>query len=198
MTAPDPMRTFRKLALNNALANYRLAQAVMALPQTEFAAKRVSFFPSLKATLNHILIVDWFYIDAMMDGVLGLKAFDNEEPFDTAEALYAAQRESDIELCALTQNLTADALGTAIEIQRAGRIQVERLDDVLSHLFQHQTHHRGQAHAMLAGTAIKPPQLDEFIVADDAKWRKAELAAFGWTEDTLEFGGPLDDEHRDE
>jgi uncharacterized damage-inducible protein DinB len=56
---------------------------------------------------------------------------------------------------------------------------------VLSHVFQHQTHHRGQAHAMLSGTSVKPPQLDEFIVADDARFRGEELAAFSWTETML-------------
>ncbi|MCD7058474.1 DinB family protein [Pelagibacterium xiamenense] len=197
MIAPDPARVFRKLAVNNALANYRLAQAVIALPQAEFEAKRTSFFPSLKETLNHILVVDWFYLDALKDGELGLRAFDNEEPFATAETLYAAQRESDLDLFALTRTLVAEALAAPIKIQRTGRIQIERLDDVLSHLFQHQTHHRGQAHAMLAGTAMKPPQLDEFIVADDAIWRAGELAAFGWTEDTLEFEDRPGDIHAD-
>lgn len=41
---------------------------------------------------------------------------------------------------------------------------------------------------MLAGTPLAPPQLDEFIVSDDAKSRTGELAAFGWTEADLGFG----------
>ena len=43
----------------------------------------------------------------------------------------------------------------------------ERTDAILAHLFQHQIHHRGQAHAMLAGTAVPPPQLDEFFLDYD-------------------------------
>jgi uncharacterized damage-inducible protein DinB len=31
---------------------------------------------------------------------------------------------------------------------------------VLAHIFNHQTHHRGQAHAMLSGTSVSPPPLD--------------------------------------
>jgi len=38
-------------------------------------------------------------------------------------------------------------------IQRADHVQREPLVRVLAHLFQHQIHHRGQAHAMLSGTA---------------------------------------------
>ena len=40
----------------------------------------------------------------------------------------------------------------------------ERIGDILAHLFQHQIHHRGQAHAMLSGTSVAPPQLDEFFL----------------------------------
>lgn len=187
MTTADPLRVFKKLACNNALANYRLAQAVMRLGPGEFSAPRMGFFPSLKATLNHILVIDWFYVDALEGGTLGPAAWENEEPFETPDALYAAQRASDIRLFDFCRRLGAEALAAPVEIHRAGRIQVERTDDVLNHLFQHQTHHRGQAHAMLSGTSIRPPQLDEFIAADDARWRTEELAAFGWSEKELEF-----------
>jgi uncharacterized damage-inducible protein DinB len=50
---------------------------------------------------------------------------------------------------------------------------------VLEHLFQHDIHHRGQAHAMLAGTHIKPPQLDEFFLAGEEALRREELRALG-------------------
>jgi len=179
-------RFVRKLAANNALANARLARAVAALPQAEFEAQRVSFFPSLKATLNHILTIDRFYIDALQGGTLGPKAWEDPEPYDTAEALYAAQRQSDLALFAFCRALSEDDLARPVAIHRRTRIQTERADDVLSHLFQHQTHHRGQVHAMLSGTAVAPPQLDEFIVADDAKYRVEEIAAFGWDETVLE------------
>ena len=184
------LRFFAKLAFNNALANYRLSRAVIALPQAEFEATRTSFFPSLKATLNHILILDWFYIDALEGGTLGPRAWENEEPFDSARTLYAAQRQSDLRLVTFCRGLSSGDLERPVRIHRESGVQIERRDDVLSHLFQHQTHHRGQVHAMLAGTAIKPPQLDEFIVADDARVRAEELAAFGWDEATLGFSPP--------
>ena len=53
------------------------------------------------------------------------------------------------------------------------------------HLFQHQIHHRGQAHAMLTGTRIEPPQLDEFFSAGEASLRAAEFADLGWSEETV-------------
>jgi len=50
---------------------------------------------------------------------------------------------------------------------------------VLAHLFVHQIHHRGQAHAMLSGTRVAPPQLDEFFLVWDAPRRAAELRRLG-------------------
>lgn len=78
--------------------------------------------------------------------------------------------------------MAAEKLSEIIRVHRPPRIQLDRCDDVLSHLFQHQTHHRGQVHAMLAGTSVKPPQLDEFIVADDAAARAEETQLLGWSE----------------
>ncbi len=53
------------------------------------------------------------------------------------------------------------------------------------HIFLHDQHHRGQAHAMLSGTSVKPPQLDEFFMDDDARFRGGDLAGLGWDEGAL-------------
>jgi uncharacterized damage-inducible protein DinB len=146
---------------------------------------RASFFPSIRATLNHILIVDRFYVDALEGGTLGPAAWADREPYLDLPSLTRAQRESDIRLLGFCEALTAGSLSQSVQVHRGSRIQVDRCDDILSHLFQHQTHHRGQAHAMLSGTHVAPPQLDEFIVADDAAARREDIAGFGWTEAEL-------------
>lgn len=186
MNAPyDACRVFRKLARNNALANLRLHDACACLLPGEFEAVRKSFFPSIKATLNHILIVDWFYVDALEGGVLGPKAWGVEQPCGSVVELRQAQAEVDFRLLSLADALTDTRLGSSVAIHRGDRIQLERMDDTLSHLFQHQTHHRGQVHAMLSDTSVAPPQLDEFIVADDAGARRDEMAALHWSETDL-------------
>lgn len=178
----EATRFIRKLAYANMLANDRLHEAVSQLEPGEFKAPRTSFFPSLVATLNHILIIDWFYVDALEAGDLGPKAWANQIPFPDHADLRAAQLASDRRLLAFCLALRDEELAQPVQIHRTGRIQVERCDDVLSHIFQHQTHHRGQVHAMLAGTSIKPPQIDEFIVADDAASRSDVLQRLGITE----------------
>lgn len=186
MTDPvDPCRVFRKLARNNTLANLRLHEAVARLQPGEFEAKRTSFFPSIHATLNHILIIDWFYVDALEGGTLGPKAWENEIPFAERQALQAAQADVDRRLLEFCDGLGPQDLGRTVNVHRGSRIQQDRCDDILSHLFQHQTHHRGQVHAMLAGTSVRPPQLDEFIVGDDAQAREKERIALGWSENEL-------------
>src|SRR6184192_2769410 len=62
---------YRTMAYNNARANHRLLIACARLTPEEFTAKRTGFFPSLRATVNHILIIDHFYVDAMEGGTLG-------------------------------------------------------------------------------------------------------------------------------
>ncbi len=189
----DPCRVFRKLARNNRLANLRLHSACLQLSQAEFVAPRSGFFPTIRATLNHIYTVDLFYLDAVKGGTLGYAAFAVEEPFADMPALQETQAKLDEALIEFVDGVQPENLAATVKVHRDGRIQHDRCDDILSHLFQHQTHHRGQVHAMLSGSSIKPPQLDEFIVGDDAGVRKMELDALGWSERDLMF--PKDKSH---
>ena len=55
----------RRMARNNAWSNRRLYRACGELSASELGAPRTGFFPSIRLTLNHILIVDWYYLDAL-------------------------------------------------------------------------------------------------------------------------------------
>lgn len=169
-------------ACNNAWANHRLLSACAGLTEAELVAPRTGFFPSLRLTLNHILVIDRFYIDALEGGTLGPAAFAIDEPCTTVAALQAAQAACDRRLIAVCRGLTEAGLGAIVSVHRGTRIQRERADRLLLHLFQHQIHHRGQAHAMLSGTAVAPPQLDEFYSAGEAPLRAREFQALGFTE----------------
>lgn len=186
---PTAVLPYRAMAYNNAWANHRLLTACATLSQDELVARRVGFFPSLRATLNHILIIDRFYVDAMEGGTLGPAAWAEREPCATAAALQQAQAGMDRRLLAIVNGLDEAGLGRIVAVHRGTRIQRERMDRLLLHLFQHQIHHRGQAHAMLSGTSSPPPQLDEFFPADEAPLRAAEFEALGWTEEAV-WGAP--------
>src|SRR5262245_56083065 len=100
----------RAMAYNNAWANHRLHPACRPLPQAEFEATRTGFFPSLKATLNHILIIDWFYVDALEGGSLGPAAWSNQLPCATLGELAREQARVDARLIAFCEGLTEAAL----------------------------------------------------------------------------------------
>lgn len=72
----DLLEHFRRMARNNLWSNDRLYRAVFALQAGEFEARRTSFFPSIKDTLNHILAVDLLYLDFLEQGPLGAAAYD--------------------------------------------------------------------------------------------------------------------------
>ncbi len=173
------------MAYNNAWANHRLLAACVRLSPADFVAPRTGFFPSLRATLNHILIVDLFYVDAIEGGTLGPAAWADPEPCETAIMLRNAQREVDRRLIAVVERLGMADLYRVVDIHRGDSIQRERIDRLLLHLFQHQIHHRGQAHAMLSATDVRPPQLDEFFSEGEAPLRATEFAELGWAEDTV-------------
>jgi uncharacterized damage-inducible protein DinB len=180
MRGMDALFLMRAQAENNAWANHRLYEACAKLSPDELHAPRTSFFPTIARTLNHILIVDWYYFDAMTRGGRGRKTLDPEEPFADVEPLRAAQRKADAELVAFTAGLRAAAdLDAEVRIERRVHVAVEKLGAVLLHVFQHQVHHRGQVHAMLAGTRAAPPQLDEFFLDEDAPLRARELEEIG-------------------
>lgn len=181
----DTVLPFRAMAYNNAWANHRLITECARLQPDEFTARRTGFFPSLRATLNHILIIDRFYVDAMEGGTLGPAAWAEREPCRTVDELRNAQAAMDRRLIAVVERLDGSGLGRIVSVHRGTRIQRERMDRLLLHLFQHQVHHRGQAHAMMSGTSVPPPQLDEFFSAGEAPLRADEFAALGWTEETV-------------
>lgn len=154
----------RLMARNNAYANERLYEACCKLSQIEFVAERTNFFASVLETLNHNWEVDRYYLDALTEGGDGLAVF--EVPFlRDANDLADAQANVDRQLIAFCDGLRASDLEREIAQDRGdkGRFK-ETIAATLLHLFQHQTHHRGQAHAMLAGTSVAPPQLDEFFL----------------------------------
>lgn len=168
------------MAENNAWSSFRLYRALSRLTKEAFDAKRTSFFPSLPWTLNHILTVDWFYIDGLIAGGRGQACFAVEIPFPELGDLDREQRASDMRLVAYVRGLEDDAqLDREVQLDRGDHVQLDTARNVLLHLFQHQIHHRGQAHAMLAGTDVAPPQLDEFFMRDELPLRKAELELLG-------------------
>lgn len=147
---------YLRMAQNNAWANATLYRTLRDLDGDRFAATRPGFFPSLSATMQHILERDLYYL-----GVLDGSRVETVQT-GSAAALWAAQADADGRLIGFCEGLTPEVLaGTRITPRASGGVE-ERVDALLLHLFQHQVHHRGQAHVQLSHAGVAPPQLDDF------------------------------------
>jgi len=163
MPPPSKHSLFARMARNNAWANETLLRAACKLSQAEYEAPRSGFFPSIKQTLAHIYLIDLFYLDALLKGGVGRSIIHDTPVPDTAAELKQLQAASDARLIRF-----CDASVTPEDRVFVGWTAgpaTEYVEDILLHLFQHQVHHRGQAHAMLAETSVPPPQLDDFFPA---------------------------------
>ncbi|MCK9689050.1 DinB family protein [Scleromatobacter humisilvae] len=184
--APRALSLARVLGVQahaNRLANRRLQAALANLSTSELHSKRISFFPSLIGTLNHLLAVDRYYI-AALHGEPDMEAqYRRFAPHDELAPYVSAQDASDQKLIAFCDKLDDAGVNAEVAMDRGeGKVQRDLAGYVLAHLFMHQTHHRGQVHAMLSGTHVKPPQLDEFIMPSDASYRVQDMSALGWSE----------------
>ena len=158
MTSP-----YELLARNDAWASDRLLAACEGLSAADWTAPRTGFFPSIEATVRHLHMVALFYLDAIEEGGLGY-ALRDPEPFADAAEARAAQRKAGARFVAAARDRDMDR---TVDVERPHGMTRERISDLILHLAQHQTHHRGQVHAMLSGTPVAPPQLDEFLLAMD-------------------------------
>ena len=173
----------RVQARANRLANRRLHAAMAPLTHAELHAPRTGFFPSLIATLNHLLEVDQYYVGALhAEPDLG-SHWARFVPDDHLPALALRQLAIDARLIAFCDALDAAGCARVVAMDRGeGRVQRDLAANVLAHLVMHQTHHRGQVHAMLSGSSVAPPQLDEFLMPSEPHFRVADMTALGWTE----------------
>ena len=183
---PRPLGLARVLSIQahaNRLANRRLQASLAGLSTSDLHAKRTSFFPTLIGTLNHLLAVDRYYIAALHGEPDMESQYRRYAPHDELAPYVAAQDASDNKLIAFCDKLDDTRANAVVEMLHGDSPAKSDLAClVLEHLFMHQTHHRGQVHAMLAGTQVKPPQLDEFILRVDEPFRVMEMSSLGWTE----------------
>lgn len=153
----DQVRTF---AHYNAWANRRLYDACLTLPPGEAERERPSFFGSIVRTLNHILVGDraWF---GRIEGVdYGVRTLD-QVLYATLEPLYAAREDFDAHIIAVAEAWDDARLMAPLRYANMAGMEFEQpLHRVTSHVFNHQTHHRGQVHDMLSQCGITPPPLD--------------------------------------
>jgi uncharacterized damage-inducible protein DinB len=144
----------------NRWANERLYEAARSLPDGDYRANRGAFFGSLHGTLNHLLVADRIWMHRFTGAGPAPTRLD-EILFDALSALEGARQEEDERIIGYIELLTEADLDGAITYRTIVRPQeiTQLLAPALAHFFNHQTHHRGQAHALvtqIAGNAAMP------------------------------------------
>jgi uncharacterized damage-inducible protein DinB len=145
----------------NAWANRRVYDAAAALPDAQYREDRGAFFKSMHGTLNHLLATDRIWMQRFtgegeapdrLDAIL----------FDSFADLRQAREAEDARITAYVDGLDEERLSGVIRYRRVStpEPQVQALAPALAHWFNHQTHHRGQAHAILTGLTGRGPELD--------------------------------------
>lgn len=157
----------QRMAGYNRWANQRLYDAAGKLSPEAIAAPRSGFFPSLLKTLNHILVGDTVWIGRLEATGSSIKSLD-QILHPEFGALRAARAAMDERITAFVDGVAPARLEEDLVYRTvAGEAMTTQVAQVLVHVFNHQTHHRGQAHAMLSSTEVAPPSLDLILYLRD-------------------------------
>jgi uncharacterized damage-inducible protein DinB len=152
---------FAQQARYNRWANARLYEAASALSDADYRRHTGVFFGSLCGTLNHLLLADQTWL-ARLTGEGPRPSRHDQILFDALSELATARADEDDRIIRVVDAERADAFSAPRAYQTlAGKPQQQPLAHILLHFFNHQTHHRGQAHAALSIlTGTEPPSLD--------------------------------------
>ena len=160
---------FGRLAAYNTWANQRLFAACGELAESKYLSSRQAFFGTIHGTLNHILVGDRIWFARLAGRKPAITALDQQLYGDFA-GLRVARVAEDARIEAFVYDLGEADFGRLVAYENlAGEADEQPLGGLLGHVFNHQTHHRGQAHDQLSQTAVAPPSLDLIFFMRETK-----------------------------
>jgi uncharacterized damage-inducible protein DinB len=180
------LEQYRALARYNRLMNVKLYRLTGTLDDEARKRDRGAFFGSIHGTLNHLLLGDRIWMGrftgdserhASRDGagnVIAFRALSQELYADFA-VLSAERARTDDDILAYVQALDAESLEKPLAYRTtAGTPQEQRLWWLLTHFFNHQTHHRGQVTTLLMQAGVDPGSTDLIaMLRDEAAFARA-------------------------
>jgi uncharacterized damage-inducible protein DinB len=151
---------FQMMARYNRLANERLYDCCARLSDAERKKDRRAFFKSIHATLNHIMVGDRNWMTRFEGGTVPSAHLD-AILYDDFDELRAARGREDERIERFAAGLSEEFLaGEIAYLTHEGKPSRNPTRMLLAHLFNHETHHRGQVHDMLSQAGIATPVLD--------------------------------------
>jgi uncharacterized damage-inducible protein DinB len=152
----------RRLARYNRWRNDALYAAADRLDDAERRAERGAFFKSIHGTLNHLLWADAMWLHRLAAGEKPDCGIDESGAYLADwETMTSARVATDERLSQWAETLTEDWLRRDFAFVSSQGFKSEQPGWVVAvHVFNHQTHHRGQAHALLTAAGVDPGVTD--------------------------------------
>ena len=161
---------FAMMAAYNAWANTRLYRMADQLPDELYRKDVGAYFKSMHGTLNHLLTADLIWLRRLTGTGEHPTRLDAIVCADLP-SLATVRKEADQRLITFVQSLSDQQLEDSCDYKTlTGNPVQQKRREILAHLFNHQTHHRGQAHTILTVLGVAEPEpLDLFIMQFEQK-----------------------------
>ncbi len=156
----DTLTIFQKLARYNRIANGRLYESCSQISDEEYRRQRAGSFGSIHALLNHNLLADRIWMSRFSGGGKTTPPL-NTVLYNEFSALRAAREQEDVAMEQFFLDAPASFLKHQLSYTNSKGVHYEEAAiPAVLHMFNHQTHHRGQVHVMLSQCGLQPPSLD--------------------------------------
>jgi uncharacterized damage-inducible protein DinB len=151
----------RLMAAYNRWMNGRVYELSSRLPDEERKHDMGAFFKSIHGTLNHLLLADHIWLGRFLGKPYPARSLDQELHSDFAE-LRSAREALDETIARWIASLTEADLAREMSYMTLANPQPRRhpVWIGLTHLFNHQTHHRGQLTTLLSQRGMDPGVTD--------------------------------------
>ena len=161
------------MARYNAWQNRQLRQMLDGVPQEVLTEERGAFFGSILGTLNHILWADRAWLSRLSGSPMPPGGMDATTTLTPTLPVWSAERfRTDGALLRWAEGV--HALGLVGPLRwtslSEGREISAETGLCAVHMFNHQTHHRGQVHAMMTAAGLPAPVTDLVLMPQEGPW----------------------------
>ena len=151
---PEEVRT---LYAYNSWANHRVLDACAPLSAAQLTENLRSSFPSVRDTLAHIMLAEWLWLERWQGRSPGFPSAD----FPDLAAIRTRWEKIDGDLRGFVHKLSAADLDRVVEYKNTkGNAFSNPMRQMLQHVVNHGTYHRGQITTMLRQLGATPPTTD--------------------------------------
>ena len=142
---------YRVMAEYNEWMNTRLYSLCASLSDDELKKDRGAFFKSIYLTLNHITYGDLAFM-SRFTGEPDVVPELNKELFSSFSVLHENRKNLDVRIIDWSDSLTESWLAEPLSYQSKvdGKLRTVPKWILVTHMFNHQTHHRGQVTTLLS------------------------------------------------